>query len=168
MRPDVGDESAADRFRGFSTRPFSNPSVSPPQPETAEHRALEVDGQMMRWRAAILSKDAPTVIACDLDFAQSPERYRKPLEVSARTDENERVRAFSTRVLGKMRNPDEAPLFQRLLDDSSPYVRQNAAWALGELRARGSVALRELRRAQAHDSAEAVRAAAKDAIGKIE
>jgi hypothetical protein len=159
---------SADRFHGFSSRPFSNEPPPPPRPETPDEVAREVDAAMMRWRAAILSKDAPTVIELDGDFKQRPDRYRAALEKSAQSDENERVRAFSTRVLGKLQRPEEAPLFKQLLADSSPYVRQNAAWALGELHGAGAVAVAELRRATSRDSAEAVRAAAKDALGKVQ
>ncbi len=162
------DEAAGDRFNGFSTRPFSNTPAPPPPPETPDQIAQQVDSEMMRWRAAILNKDAQTVVSCDMDFRQQPDRYRQALEKSAQSDENERVRAFSTRVLGKMKNPEEAALFKRLLADSSPYVRQNAAWGLGELRGAAAIAVAELRRARSRDSAEAVRAAAKDALGKVE
>lgn len=167
-RPSFKDEVPADGFRGFSTRPFSDSPAVPSPPETPDQSAREIDREMMRWRMAILNKDAPTVISCDMDFKQDPSRYREALEKSAQGDENERVRAFSTRVLGKMKNSDEAPVFKRLLADSSPYVRQNAAWALGELRGAGAVAVADLRRVRARDSAEAVRAAAKDALGKVE
>ncbi len=162
------DEAAGDRFNGFSSRPFSNTPAPPPPPETPDQIAHQVDSEMMRWRAAILNKDAQTVVSCDMDFRQQPDRYRGALEKSAQNDENERVRAFSTRVLGKMHNPDEAVLFKRLLADPSPYVRQNAAWSLGELRGAAVIAVAELRHARARDSAEAVRAAAKDALGKVE
>lgn len=166
--PKPADEPSADRFQGFSTRPFANTPAAPPPPETPEQAAREVDGQMMRWRAAILNKDAQTVISCDMDFKQRPDRYREALEKSAQTDENERVRAFSTRVLGKMKNPAEAPVFKKLLADRSPYVRQNAAWGLGELHGAASIAVADLRRARSRDSAETVRMAAKDALGKVE
>ncbi|MFL5307998.1 MAG: HEAT repeat domain-containing protein [Polyangia bacterium] len=162
------DEAGAPGFQGFSSRPFSNSPAPPPPPETAAEVAQDVDASLMRWRVAILNKDAQAVVALDMDFKQRPDRYRAALEKSAQTDENERVRAFSTRVIGKMRNPEEAPLLKRLLADASPYVRQNAAWALGELRAAGSVAVAELRRARSGDSAPAVRSAAKDALGKVE
>jgi HEAT repeat protein len=162
------DEAGTPGFQGFSTRPFTNTPAPPPPPETAEQVAQDVDASMMRWRVAILNKDAPAVIGLDMDFGQRPDRYRKALEKSAQTDENERVRAFSTRVIGKMKNPEEAPLFKRLLADTSPYVRQNAAWGLGELRGAGSVAVAELRRARARDAAPEVRSAAKDALGKVE
>lgn len=162
------EEAAADRFQGFSTRPFSSSPEPPPPPQTPEQIAHEVDAEMMRWRAAILNKDAQTVISCDMEFKQRPDRYREALEKSAQTDENERVRAFSTRVLGKMKNPAEAPVFKKLLADRSPFVRQNAAWGLGELRGAASIAVAELRRVRSRDSAETVRAAAKDALGKVE
>ena len=64
------------------------------------------------------------------------------------------MRAFSTRVLGKMKNVALVEDFQRLLADKSPFVRQNAAWALGELATRpggreaAEAALDELRQAQ--------------------
>jgi hypothetical protein len=167
-RSHVMDEAAGDRFQGFSTRPFSNTPEPPPPPETPEQAAKQVDGMMVRWRGAILNQDAPTVVSCDMEFMQRPERYREALEKSAQSEENERVRAFSTRVLGKMKNPAEAPLFKKLLSDASPFVRQNAAWALGELRGGASGAVAELRRARARDAAPAVRMAAKDALGKVE
>ncbi len=162
------DEAGAPGFQGFSTRPFSNNPAPPPPPETPEQAAQDVDASMMRWRVAILNKDAQAVISLDMDFKQRPDRYRAALEKSAQTDENERVRAFSTRVIGKMKNPEEAALLKRLLADASPYVRQNAAWALGELRGAASVAVAELRHARTRDAAPAVRAAAKDALGKVE
>ena len=167
-RPRGADEGAGDRFAGFSTRPFSNMPQPLPPPETPEQAAHQVDDAMMRWRAAILTKDAATVIALDQDFHQRPVRYRDALEKSARADENERVRAFSTRVLGKLKDAQEAELFKQLLADSSPYVRQNAAWGLGELGGAGAVAVAELRHARNKDSAEAVRLAARDALGKVE
>ncbi len=162
------DEAGVPGFQGFSTRPFSNTPAPPPPPETAAQVAQNVEASMMRWRVAILNKDAQAVIGLDMDFKQRPDRYRAALEKSAETDENERVRAFSTRVIGKMRNPEEATLLKRLLADASPYVRQNAAWALGELRGAGAIAVAELRRARARDAAPAVRSAAKDALGKVE
>ena len=129
--------------------------------------AHQVAGVMGQWRSAILLKDAPTVIALDMTFRQMPDRYAAALAKSAQADENERVRAFSTRVLGKFKNPAEAPLYERLLADKSPYVRQNAAWALGELGAAAAPAVAELQKASARDPATDVRAAAKAALGKL-
>jgi HEAT repeats len=166
----ASDDPGAERFQGFSSRPFSGVGSSGPAgvvAETPEAAAAQVDGVMGRWRSAILVKDAPTVIALDMTFRQAPERFTPALAKSAETDQNERVRAFSTRVLGKLKNADEAPLYKRLLDDKSPYVRQNAAWALGELGSAGAPAVAELQRASRSDPANDVRAAAKTALGKL-
>jgi hypothetical protein len=163
------EEAAHDQFAGFASRPFSStgPGLAPPTPETPEMVAEHVAAEMSRWRTAIATKDAATVIALDLAFRQDPDRYVDALVKNAETDSNERVRAFSTRVLGKLKRPDQAPVFQKLLADKSPYVRQNAAWALGELGGAAAPALAELRHA-ARDSAHDVRLAAQDALGKVE
>ena len=161
------DHVAGDGFQGFSSRPFSGVGASATAPETPEMIARDVDGLMGRWRTAILVKDASTVVALDLTFRQQPERFGPALEKSAEADENERVRAFSTRVLGKQKNAELAPLYRRLLSDKSPYVRQNAAWALGELGAAAAPALAELQQASTKDPANDVRAAARDALGKL-
>ena len=93
---------------------------------------------------------------------------------SAASDDNERVRAFSTRELGKLKRADLAPAFTQLLDDKSPFVRQNAAWALGELsagdegRAAARQAIAELRQVVKHDPAGEVRAAARTTLDRIE
>ena len=114
------------------------------------------------------------VQSLDRAFLSSPERYRSALEKSARSDADGRVRAFSTRVLGKQKNPALAPLFETLLSDKSPFVRQNAAWALGELavlddgRVAARHAVAELRLARAKDPAPDVRTAAKGALARLE
>ena len=102
-----------------------------------------------------------------MTFRQTPARYTAALAASAEGDGNERVRAFSTRVLGKLKNAAEAPLYQRLLTDKSPYVRQNAAWALGELGPAAAPAVAELQKASARDPANDVRSAAKAALAKL-
>ncbi len=164
----ASDDRGADRFQGFSSRPFSGVgSAGAAVAESPEAIAAQVDGVMARWRNAIMVKDAATVIALDMTFRQAPERFTPALAKSAETDANERVRAFSTRVLGKLKNADEAPLYKRLLVDKSPYVRQNAAWALGELGTAGTPAVAELQRASRSDPANDVRAAAKAALGKL-
>lgn len=166
--PFGSDQANADKFQGFSSRPFASAGAElPPAPETPEVIAKEVEGTMGRWRTAILVKDAPSVVALDLTFRQKPDRYTAALATSAESDGNERVRAFSTRVLGKLKNSAETPLYQRLLADHSPFVRQNAAWALGELGPAAAPAVAELQKASARDPANDVRAAAKDALRKL-
>jgi hypothetical protein len=163
------EQAQGDGFQGGASRPFSSSQAGPaaPVPETPEMIEQEVAAAMGHWRTAILVKDARTVVALDLGFRQAPARYTPALARSAETDADERVRAFSTRVLGKLKNADETPLYQRLLGDKSPYVRQNAAWALGELGAGASPAVAELQRASTRDPATDVRAAARDALGKL-
>ena len=107
---------------------------------------------MADWRTAIGARDADAVVRLDSAFQTSPERYRDALAASAGGDADERVRAFSTRVLGKLKRPSSRR-FEKLLQDKSAYVRQNAAWALGELAAEdgreaAKHALAELRHAK--------------------
>jgi hypothetical protein len=169
-RPLGADQANDEKFQGFSARPFAAAGAALPAPtpaETPEMLAKQVEGVMGRWRTAILVKDAQSVIALDLMFRQMPDRYTAALAASAETDANERVRAFSTRVLGKLKSAAEAPLYRRLLADQSPYVRQNAAWALGELGPAAAPAVAELQKASARDPANDVRAAAKAALGKL-
>jgi HEAT repeat protein len=143
-------------------------------PETPTERDAEVASALSAWRDGIIQKDSEIVIRLDLTFQERPERYLGGLVASSQKEPNERVRAFSTRTLGKFRRPDLASHFRRLLADQSPFVRQNAAWALGELaalpggREAARVALAELHRARAKDIDSAVRAAARAALDKID
>src|SRR5262249_27941653 len=115
----------------------ASPDVAAPAPTWAEQteaeRAAHVAAPVTRWGAAIPAPDADGVVQLDMTFRETPDRYLPALLENARTDSNERVRAFSTRTLGKLARADLAPAFRQLLADASPYVRQNAAWALGEL-----------------------------------
>jgi hypothetical protein len=131
------------------------------------------DTVMAQWRNGILLKDTDAVLAADAVFRQEPARFLEALMRSAETDSDERVRAFSTRVLGKLVDPACAPLLTRLLDDKSQYVRTNAAWALGELaatpegRAAAAPALRSLRRLEEREPAKDAREAASLAARKL-
>jgi hypothetical protein len=174
-------EQAAIRLRGAdgsTLRGLEAGTIEAPgsllAPETAAEIEAEVQRSLAGWRAAIINRNADTVLALDRVFLSAPDRYRAALEASARTDADERVRAFSTRVLGKQRSATLAPLFQGQLADKSRFVRQNAAWALGELAAKddGREAARhavaELRHARAKDPAPDVRTAAKGALERLE
>jgi len=155
-------------FGGFRTRDLPTP------PDPPEVIAKRVEAAMSSWRTAILVRDADAVLALDREFLGAPDRYAEALTACAQTDSDERVRAFCTRVLGKFKSSERAPLFESLLADKSPYVRQNAAWALGELAetTNGHIvtrhALAELRHVQAKDPAGDVRMAAKGALEKLE
>jgi HEAT repeat protein len=159
--------------RGLEAEPGGTPPAWPRQ-ESEAQIAQEVDTSLAAWRQAILDKNADVVQSLDRVFLSSPERYRSALEKSARSDADGRVRAFSTRVLGKQKSAALAPLFETLLADKSPFVRQNAAWALGELavlddgRVAARHAVAELRLARAKDPAPDVRTAAKGALARLE
>src|SRR5206468_1206844 len=105
--------------RGLAALDASAPSW--PAPETKEQVAAEITRALAAWRQAILVRDADTVSALDRAFLGAPDRYRGALEASAKTETDERVRAFSTRELGKYKNPAYAPLFEGLLADESPF-----------------------------------------------
>ena len=151
---------------------LDSPNVrrSSPAPDELAQR---VAGVMTAWRAAIQQRDPETVTRLDLTFRDAPERYEAALVESAKSDADERVRAFSTRVLGKLRLPELADTFRALLADPSPYVRQNAAWALGELagasegRAPNRAALASLERLRASDPDGDVRAEARSALERL-
>ena len=57
--------------------------------------AKQVEGAMGRWRTAILVKDAPSVIALDLTFRQTPDRFTAALADERR----ERCKRAGARLL---------------------------------------------------------------------
>lgn len=124
--------------------------------------AEQVDNVMTVWRAAITNRNSEDVLACDRIFRDEPDKYRAALVESARKDPDERIRAFSTRVLGKLKDARLTPLFRELLTDASPHVRKNGAWALGVLGARESRP--DLEALKRNDVAPKVRAAAAVAL----
>ena len=180
---DAATEQAAEdrdqRWRGFAAGIPGIPvdtALDPKEagPAQAARVAEQVAAAMGSWRQAILGKDPNAVLALDAGFRGNPGRFAPALVKLAATDENERVRAFSTRVLGKLEAPALAGAFADLLEDKSPYVRQNAAWALGELGARpdgrqaAQRAATELRRLEQYDAASDVRVAANSALKRLE
>ena len=96
-------------------------------------REEQVANIMNLWRSSILARDVEGVGSCDRIFGDQRALFTPPLVKSARSDPDERVRAFSTRVLGKFRDRALVPIFRELLADRSGFVRRNAAWALGEM-----------------------------------
>ncbi len=121
---------------------------------------------MKEWRDGIINKDQESVMAIDLAFHNYPAEFRDELLRSAEHDEEPRVRAFSTRVIGNLKMQGAAELLRRLLGDKSEFVRHNAAWALGEIGDRQAAS--EIRRLAAKDPAPAVQTAAREALKRIE
>jgi hypothetical protein len=171
--------AARDRWQGFAAghdvthAPVDAGSMLA-NPFSTEVTPDQVGSAMVEWRQAIGEKRAERVLALDRAFSLLPGRYGPALAKVAESDDDERVRAFSTRVLGKMKNVALVDDFGRLLRDKSPFVRQNAAWALGELADRpggkeaAEVAFDELRHAQDADGATEVRAAATNALEALQ
>jgi hypothetical protein len=103
---------------------------TPPEPVDIEAQVAKL---IQRWRTAILQKDAEGVLDCDRIFHENPNEFGPALRRSAESDDDERVRAFSTRMLGKLHDGGSADLFAKLLKDPSAAVRGNAAWGLEQL-----------------------------------
>jgi len=138
-----------------------SPSVAPVQPTSEQVATI-----MKSWHAAIVTKNAETVETLDRAFAARPEEFVAALIENAQGDPEERVRAFSTRVLGKLRRPESVEALRQLLKDSSQFVRFNAAWALGELNDREAAP--SLLRLERHDPSAMVRQSAGQSRHKIE
>ena len=176
-RPHGSEVSAAPGFTDARARTdfpsATGSSSSRPPPPTAEQLAQEVANDMNAWRGAIARRDADVVTKLDTTFREQPDRYASALVDSARSDGDERVRAFSTRVLGKLGRAELAAVFSGLLADASPYVRLNAAWALGELSAAGKAppptraTIASLKRLRSGDPDGEVRSAAQDALERL-
>jgi HEAT repeat protein len=119
------------------------------------------------WRQALRDKNAQTVVALDRAFLDNPGRFRAGLVRLAEFDKEDRVRAFSTRVLGKMAKQEDKELFLRLLEkDKWQYVRENAAWGLGQIAAKEAAPA--LQRAADKDPDENVRQAAAEALKRCQ
>ena len=114
---------------------------------------------MEAWKRAVLTRNARAVGDMEAAYREEPERFREGLMRLAEHDPEARVRSFSTRMLGKLARKECFDLFVKLLaKDPSRHVRENAAWALGELGPRE--AEEPLRRAEREDAEPVVRAAA--------
>ena len=144
----------------------SLPPLPPSAAAPAEPSGEQVASLMKSWHAAIVTKNAETVENLDRAFAAQPDQFIAALMENAENDPEERVRSFSTRVLGKLRRPESVDVLHRLLKDSSEYVRFNAAWALGELGDRDAAP--KLLRMERHDPSAVVRQSAGNSRRKIE
>ena len=127
--------------------------------------AAAVPALMKTWHLAISDKNADQVEALDRTFTEHPTAFIPELMASATSDPEPRVRAFSTRVLGKLHAAESRALMVRLLDDPSEYVRFNAAWAIGELADHDAVA--ELQRLERRDRSEMVRRSARESLRRL-
>lgn len=148
--------AGAPRFQHGQPYPEVTAGAGDISPQQQIQNVVEV------WRQAIANKQAEQVLECDRIFQDAPTKFSEPLRYLAKNDHENRVRAFSTRVLGKFKDPANAELFRELLKDPNQYVRSNAAWGLSQLGGDSNLALvDEVRR---HDREEYVRNVAAEAL----
>lgn len=174
LRPTMPEPRSGHNQGAVTVPRFNAPPARGDRPAPVDASPAEFIQRVMNiWRTAILQKNADGVATAEDAFRAHPRTFFTALSNSARTDENERVRAFSTRMLGMLAMTDAAPLFRELLADPSRHVRGNAAWGLGELamrpEARDQVraAAETLRRLKSSDPADEVRKNAADALNKM-
>jgi hypothetical protein len=168
LRPGAGPGSPSTSGTGAAPRFVGEHTPAPaPAPVPSVPVEQQVDNLMNAWHGAILGHDADTVLMCDRTFLGEPRTFMPALVESARHDADERVRAFSTRVLGKLTDATLIDVFRSLLEDRSPYVRENAAWGLGQLEARARSAAADLEKVRKQDKAGDVRRAAEEALHRV-
>lgn len=169
-REQSSEESAATEdartVKGLRPLPSLPVPAAPVVANAPEPIAARVQPLMQTWRLAIINKNPDDVESLDRTFASNREAFIPALLVSAETDPEERVRSFSTRVLGKLRPPESVAVVRKLLSDRSEYVRFNAAWALGELADHDAVP--RLRALEKKDPSAIVRQSAGESLRKLE
>jgi hypothetical protein len=134
-----------------------------PKDETVASRERQLGQLINTWRQAIITKNIQQIKQLDLSIKSYGNEAIPFLRKLVLEGENERVRAFSTRVLGRMCQIDLADLFVELLEkDHGHFVRENAAWALGRLNDRNFVEI--LQKVAETDTSERVRQSALESI----
>lgn len=135
LGPEAEPPRAAPTEVGAPPRPTpsvtATPSPSRPGPERpAPAAGLTPVGA--RWRVAILESKRHEVLALVAELRRQPTGRDDLLLLAA--DGEERVRAYAMRELGRRRDAALASVFSAALTDPSSPVRENARWALDELR----------------------------------
>lgn len=159
--PQFAGDSPSTGSNGWSSPPPSFVERAPRPPVAAE-RVTFVMGE---WRNAILFKNAEMVESIDDVFRDNPDAFLPALLHAAASDDDPRVRAFCTRVLGKLQRREAVTGLRPLLNDPSEHVRHNAAWALAQLEDVDS--LLRIEHLAAADPSTLVRTAASDAVAQI-
>lgn len=96
--------------------------------------ALKLSPVAARWRKAVILGQREEVLKGVLALRQAKDGEQQLLSLAR--DNNARIRAYAFRELGRRRDPRLVPVFEEALADASPYVQENARWALGELKRR--------------------------------
>ena len=137
-----------------------------PTDKTLPEKDRQIGHLMNTWRKAVLSKNINEIKQLDMQIKGCGDEAIPFLTRLAKGDENERVRAFALRILGRMNKTDLYSLFIELLqNDRSAFVRENACWSLGRLA--NSDAIEVLQKTADSDVSEQVRKSAEDSIKTI-
>jgi len=149
-----------------------NKNVSPvtaetPAPNNISPKPAQKPEQLFKsWRQAIIIKNPANIEQLSITINGMGAEAIPFLNELALDDDNERVRAFAVRSLGRMRRTDLMPLFINLLrNDSSEFVRTNAVWSLGNLG--GADALAAIEKASTDDKSENIRTQAKETLNRL-
>lgn len=163
-----------------------------PVDDTVPAKERQIGRLFNIWRKAVLTKNITQINQLDSQIKGCGDEAIPFLTKLAKEDTNERVRAFSVRVLGRMNvaelssalpsvNPSTywsagqlSSLFMELLkNDASAFVRENCCWALGRLGNTDSFGtlttstLEILQKVADNDASAQVRKVASEAIANI-
>ena len=105
-----------------------------PTNETVTEKERQIGRLFNIWRQSILTKNISQINQLDSQIKACGDEAIPFLTKLAKEDRNERVRAFATRILGRMNLSDLFSLFVELLkNDTSAFVRENSCWSLSRL-----------------------------------
>ncbi|MEW6026723.1 MAG: HEAT repeat domain-containing protein [Planctomycetota bacterium] len=165
-QPIQADEHRSDRDSEPEGAAAGEPKGPFPIDESVPEKERRAGRLFNLWRKAILTRNITQINQLETQVKGYGDNAIPFLRKLAKEDGNERVRAFSVRVLGRMNIPDLSTLFVELLrDDQSPFVRENSCWALGRLG--NPEAIEILQKTADADQSTQVRKAATEAIESI-
>lgn len=159
-RPPRTQESKQEPLPSFGGAPTNRT----PETRKIEDAPREVDEIVDLWRVTILRKDVRSWNAAREAVLAHWEQSRPLVRKLAESDESDRVRAINLRLLAEKSSPSDTDFFADRLRDTSPFVRENACWALGRLRAKE---YRDLLRRHASDPEKRVADAARSALEEL-
>lgn len=177
LKPFLTKSDSAERTKQQqppSSLPVSSEQTQPkaeikgpfPVDNTVPERLRQIGNVMNAWRQAIIIKNINDIKHLELAIKSYGQEAIPFLRKLALEDDDERVRAFATRVLGRKNLPELSSLFLDLLhNDNSPFVRENAAWALGRLG--DPKVIDVLQKVADSDNSEQVRQTAQESINII-
>jgi len=157
-KPKIPEEHRSDRD--------SEPKGPFPVDDTVPAKERQIGRLFNIWRKAVLTKNITQINQLDSQIKGCGDEAIPFLTKLAKEDANERVRAFTVRMLGRMDIKELSSLFMELLkNDTSAFVRENSCWALGQM---GNIdALETLQKTADSDPSDRVRKVAAEAIKNI-